>query len=85
MKRLPKWLLLLSILLVVFILLPGLGLAQANDPGCDPMCWCREPDGAPCPIDGGLSALLAIGVGYGIKKYKQSKKYPSLKGEVADN
>lgn len=28
----------------------------------------------PCPIDGGLGVLLALGVGYGIKKYKSVAK-----------
>lgn len=34
---------------------------------CDPL----DPT---CPIDGGLSALLIIGAGYGIKKVRQAKK-----------
>ena len=50
------------------------------DPGCDPQT-CTRADGSYCPIDGGLSALLAIGVGYGIIRYKQSKKASSLSGE----
>ena len=37
------------------------------DPGCDPL----DED---CPIDGGLSALLALGAGYGIKKIRQARK-----------
>lgn len=46
-------------------------IAYANpDPNCDP--------GNPaCPIDGGLTALLAVGVGYGIKKVRDSKKSAS--------
>ena len=27
-----------------------------------------------CPVDGGLGLLLAAGVGYGVKKYRQGKK-----------
>ncbi|HMK24909.1 MAG TPA: hypothetical protein VK483_02690 [Chitinophagaceae bacterium] len=32
------------------------------------------PDPEDVPIDGGLCVLLAAGVGYGIKKYRDSKK-----------
>ena len=42
---------------------PFLAIAQ-TDPGC----------GADCPIDGGLSFLLAAGVGYGVKRYREGKK-----------
>ena len=49
------------------IALPCLVMAQATtvvDPGC----------GADCPIDGGLSVLLAAGVGYGVKRYREGRK-----------
>ena len=32
------------------------------------------PDPSDTPIDGGLSLLLAAGVGYGVKKYRAGKK-----------
>ena len=32
------------------------------------------PPVADVPIDGGLSLLLAAGVGYGVKKYRDQKK-----------
>ena len=32
------------------------------------------PDPNDIPIDGGLSLLLAAGVGYGVKKYRAGKK-----------
>lgn len=35
--------------------------------GCDPV----DPS---CPIDGGLVALLAVGVGYGIKKVRDANR-----------
>lgn len=38
--------------------------AMATDPGCGP----------DCPIDGGLSILLAAGAAYGVKKYRDGKK-----------
>lgn len=55
----------LSILMVILICLPGIVHAQ-TDPCTDPF--------DPCPIDGGLSALLIVGVGYGIKKVRDSRK-----------
>ncbi len=67
-----------SILIAILIILPGLIFAQ--DPGCDPACNCRvnpdDPDGPPiiCPIDSGLYALLAIGIGYGIIKVRNAKR-----------
>jgi hypothetical protein len=30
-------------------------------------------DGGQCPIDGGLSLLVASGIGYGINKYRAKK------------
>jgi hypothetical protein len=84
MKQYLKWTLMFSILLVVLICLPSLLHAQGANPYCDPLCNCRvnpaDPTGPPivCPIDGGLSVLLAIGVGYGIKKYRDSKRSPSI-------
>ena len=51
---------------LVIILMPSIVMAQMGG-GCDPS--------APgCPIDGGLSALLAVGVGYGIRKVRQARK-----------
>ena len=52
-----------SILMLAGAVLPFLSMAQVTDPGC--------PD---CPIDGGLSLLIAAGVGYGVKKYRENKK-----------
>lgn len=35
----------------------------------------QDPGGGPdAPIDGGLSLLLAAGVGYGVKRYRDHKK-----------
>jgi hypothetical protein len=47
-------------------------------PACDPDCNCR-PDGSICPIDDGLYLLLFIGLGYGIKKYRDAAK---VKAEI---
>lgn len=50
------------VMLVVNIVLPFVVMAQ--DPG-------DNPD---APIDGGVSLLLAAGVGYGVKKYRDGRK-----------
>lgn len=65
------------ILLGVFLILPTFLFAQVGgsgpEPGCDPGCNCRA-DGSICPIDSGVYALLAIGIGYGLIKVKNAKK-----------
>jgi hypothetical protein len=58
---------LLGITLMMGTLLPFFAMAQ--DPGCGP----------DCPVDSGLSLLLAAGAGYGIKKYRSSRA--KLKGQ----
>jgi len=64
MKNNRKIQLIISFLLVAAVsLLPYVAMAQ-----------CPNPDDADCPIDGGLSLLLAAGVGYGVKKYRDVKK-----------
>jgi preprotein translocase subunit SecY len=50
--------------LALFSLIPECSNAQIGDPGDDP----------DAPIDGGVSLLVAAGVGYGIKKAKESRK-----------
>lgn len=71
----------LSNLLIAFSLTLPLGLfAQGGaDPGCDPgetleQCCARVPNAPVCPIDGGVVALLAAGVGYGIKRARDSRQ-----------
>ncbi|MEO8962475.1 MAG: hypothetical protein ABI325_11380 [Ginsengibacter sp.] len=66
MKRLSKWWLIFYFLIIFSFCLPLITLAD-NDPGCDP----GDPT---CPIDGGLTALLAVGAAYGIKKVRDSRK-----------
>ena len=69
MKIYSKSLLLLTVLIIILICLPALVHAQGSptDPGCDVL----DPA---CPIDGGLGLLLAAGVGYGIKKIRDTRK-----------
>ena len=50
-------------LLIVFLSISGIIHAQPTDPGGD----------VDAPIDGGLSLLIAGGVGYGIKKMKEKR------------
>lgn len=65
MKQNVKWLTMLATMLIIFICLPS--LVQAQFPEC--------PDPTqPCPIDGGLSFLIAAGVVYGVKKVRDSRK-----------
>lgn len=67
MKKCVRWgMRLLSVTIVLCV--PVLGMAQI-DPGCDPAV-----DPACVPIDGGLGLLIAAGVGYGIKKVRDSRK-----------
>lgn len=71
MKRLPKWIIFPTILIVFFLCVPTFVHAQP-----DP---CTDPLNDYCPIDGGLTALIAVGVGYGIKKVKDSRKGQQIK------
>ena len=57
-----------TVMLVIFSCLPSLVHAQGGG-GCDPLT-----DPTCTPIDGGLSFLIAAGVGYGIKKVRDNKK-----------
>ncbi|MEO7314896.1 MAG: hypothetical protein ABIW47_06910 [Ginsengibacter sp.] len=68
MKRKVIKNLFLYLFIIVVISLPLLVSAQiVVDPGCDTL----DPN---CPIDGGLSALLVLGAGYGIKKVRDARK-----------
>ena len=49
--------------LIIILLVPTLAIAQ-GDPGGDPGV----------PFDGGASLLVAAGVAYGVKKYRERKK-----------
>jgi hypothetical protein len=52
-----------TILVLIGSIIPFFAMAQ-TDPGCGP----------DCPIDGGIGLLLAAGVGYGVKKYRERVK-----------
>ena len=79
MKIFNKYLRVFTVLLT-FLISSTVSYAQDDPPiGSDP-CDYHDPF-IPCPIDDGLAFLLAAGVGYGIIRYKQSKKASSLSGE----
>ena len=69
--------------MLVFICLPALTSAQVppmsqydlqdNSTPPDP---CTDPFDY-CPIDSGLYALLAVGVGYGVLKAREARKHPA--------
>lgn len=60
MKQNRKIQLLISMMVIVISFTPFLAMAQGTDPDA--------------PIDGGLSLLLAAGVGYGVKKVRENRK-----------
>jgi len=59
MKQYIKWIWTITAVLAVVCFLPSLAHAQGPDPDA--------------PIDGGLSLLLAAGVGYGVKKIRDGR------------
>ncbi len=52
-----------TVILLIVLFSPILLNAQPSDPGSDP----------DVPIDGGLSVLLAAGVGYGVRELKKRR------------
>jgi hypothetical protein len=65
MKKYRKTIVIVSVLAILFTILPNLTLkAQSVGEG--------DPD-SNVPIDGGISILIAAGIGYGIKKNKENK------------
>ena len=67
MGQFKKYVLLTGVVLLTGLMQPMKGTAQVVDPGCDPL----DPA---CPIDGGLSLLIAAGIGIGAKKAYDKKK-----------
>jgi len=56
----------------ILVCLPFLHLLAQPDPG-------RDPSGA--PIDGGISLLVAAGIGYGVKKVRDARKKAKIEEE----
>jgi hypothetical protein len=64
-------------IILICIMFPTIGFAQ-GDPGCDPL----DPL---CPIDGGVSLLIAAGIGLGAKKaYQERNKKKADRESVAN-
>lgn len=68
MKRICRLLAVTIVLMLAFNLYPQFCSAQIGDPPEDPV---GDPD---APIDGGVSLLIAAGVGYGLKKANDRRK-----------
>jgi hypothetical protein len=68
MKQFPTYILMIAFLVIILINIPFYSHAQIGNP-----CDYQDPD-IPCPIDGGLTALLVVGAAYGIKKVKDLQK-----------
>jgi hypothetical protein len=66
MNKFRKYIFLLGFIFIAGLLNPNDSIAQ-SDPGCDPL----DPA---CPIDGGVSLLIAAGIGIGAKKAFDLKK-----------
>ena len=69
MKRINKQLLTIGVVILICMIQPVIGHAQVVDPGCDPL----DPA---CPIDGGLSLLIAAGIEKKKKKAYNKRKKP---------
>jgi hypothetical protein len=68
MKKYRKMIAIASVFIVLFTVLPDLTVrAQPISVPAGP-----DPD-TDVPIDGGISLLVAAGIGYGIKKNKERK------------
>jgi len=67
MKRIKMYGIAVGLVMLICIIQPLNSVAQVSDPGCDPL----DPT---CPIDGGLSLLIAAGIGIGAKKAYDKKK-----------
>lgn len=70
MKQICKWFF-VGIMIIGSINMPLKSFAQGIP--CD-----YDDPLNPCPIDGGVGILLALGVGYGIKKYKSVAKVTKM-------
>ena len=61
MRSMRKLLMIVSIALIFAVVLPLNTIAGPPDAGCDPL----DPL---CPIDGGITLLIAAGIGLGAKR-----------------
>lgn len=63
-------------MIIIFCTIPVISFSQLTDPFSSPVQSAPPPppDPVDTPIDGGLSLLLAAGVGYGIKKVRDQRR-----------
>lgn len=61
-----NYLLILFLAVFISLLLPGIATAQTDPPP-------PPTDPIDTPIDGGVSLLLAAGIGYGLKRVKNAR------------
>jgi hypothetical protein len=64
----------------VLIILMGMCIPAVSNAQVDP-----PPDPIDTPIDGGLSILLAAGVGYGVKKAYDKRKKTANENDSVSN
>ncbi len=72
---------LLKRLVITICLILSMETIQAQTPGEDGIE--SNPDTTEVPLDGGLSLLIAAGIGYGIKKAHDNRK-KTVSGEVIE-
>ncbi len=68
MKKKLSFIVLINVLVVILCFMPGFSMAQVDPNPADPG---GDPD---LPIDGGVTVLVAAGIGYGIKKIRDERK-----------
>lgn len=63
--------------MIVLMCFPSISFGQIlPDPG--------NPDSTPAPIDGGVSILIAAGIGYSVKKVREHKRKKQEKNTEID-
>lgn len=72
MNKTRRFLIYTTIFIFFTIIIQSISLAQGPpDPGCN-------PDDPLCPIDGGVSLLIAAGIGIGARKLKSKNNTNKL-------
>ena len=72
MTKIKQFFVMMGMVVFFSLLQPMNSIAQVvSDPGCDPL----DPT---CPIDGGVSLLIAAGIGLGAKRAYDKKKKNSV-------
>jgi len=80
MKKLFRKILILTVVFFSFSLITLADPPGPPAPGGTPVGSGGTPVGA--PIDGGLGILLAMGIGYGARKFYQARKEKKEAGEL---